>query len=77
MMAAMGATSVIWVLGDHDRSSHVGNVLDGGNRHTVSIGLGPIRVHARGGHRVHNLLLSGLDVYRHRLQVPILNGLGV
>jgi hypothetical protein len=77
MTAATGATSVIWVLDDHARRSHVGNILGGGHRHTVSIGLGPICGHARGRHRINNLLLLGLDVYRHRLRVPVLNGLGV
>ena len=78
MTTAARATSVIRVLDNYARSSHTGNVLGSGHLHTaVPIGRDPIRGgHAR-RHRVYDLLLLGLDVYRHRLRVSILNGLGV
>lgn len=80
MTTAARATSVIpaCVLDDYARTSHAGDVLGGGHRHTVPIGrAGPIRGgHAR-RHRVYDLGLLGMDVYRCSLLVPILNGLGV
>lgn len=63
----------VWVLDDHGATSHTGDVLGGA---AVSVPIGwdrRVRGHVR-RHRVDDLLL-GLDVYRHRLRVPVLSGL--
>ena len=75
MTAATRATSGIpvWVLDDYGATSHTGDVL-GGVAVSVPIGRARrVRGHVR-RHRVYDLLL-GLDVYRHRLWVPVLSGL--
>lgn len=73
----------VWVLNDHARTSHAGDIRStvlGGHRHPIPA-VARYRVRVRHvvpapRHRVHHLL-SRLDVHRHGLWVPILNGLRV
>lgn len=61
-MATPGVS--VGVLNDYARAGHV----LGGHRHaTVSVGWDPVI----GRHRVHDLLLWRLDVYRHGLLIPV------